>query len=71
MELRPFRALRGAPRFKERRPGLWIDRQVAQENGRLLVRPLLIGLVRASEKADVIQPDDPACRLLVSASASL
>lgn len=53
MELRPFRALRGTPRFKERRPGLWIDRQVFEENGRTAVFPLLIGLVRVSESADV------------------
>lgn len=53
MELRPFRALRGTPRFKERRPGLWIDRQVFDENGRTAVFTLLIGLVRVSEPAGV------------------
>src|SRR5262245_39646112 len=46
MELRPFRALRGSPRFKERRPGLWIDRQVFGEGDSLVVLPLLVGLVR-------------------------
>ncbi|HKD11872.1 MAG TPA: DUF1015 family protein [Thermoanaerobaculia bacterium] len=60
MELRPFRALRGTPRFKERRPGLWIDRQVAQENGVPVVRSILIGLVRVSEKAGVILPEESA-----------
>ncbi len=54
MELRPFRALRGTPRFKERRPGLWIDRQVFEEDGRMAVFPLLLGLVRLSETADVV-----------------
>ncbi len=53
MELRPFRALRGTPRFKERRPGLWIDRQVFEQNGQTAVFPLLIGLVRVSETAGV------------------
>ena len=58
MELRPFRALRGTPRFKERRPGLWIDRQVFEENGRTAVFPLLIGLVRVSGSADVALADE-------------
>ncbi len=58
MELRPFRALRGTPRFKERRPGLWIDRQVFEENGRTVVFPLLIGLVRVSETANVDLPGE-------------
>ena len=66
MELRPFRALRGSPRFKERRPGLWIDRQVGQENGRPIVRSLLIGLIRVSEKAGVILPEDSASADAVS-----
>ena len=48
MELRPFRALRGTPTFKERRPGLWIDRQVWERRGETVVVPLLIGLVRLS-----------------------
>jgi uncharacterized protein (DUF1015 family) len=60
MELRPFRALRGTPRFKERRPGLWIDRQAASENGRSVVRSLLVGLIRVSEQASVILPADSA-----------
>ncbi len=49
MELRPFRALRGTPPFKERRPGLWIDRQVLREDGRTVVLPLLVGLVRLGD----------------------
>jgi hypothetical protein len=60
MELRPFRALRGTPRFKERRPGLWIDRQVFEERGRPFVFPLLIGLVRVSEAAGVDMPGGEA-----------
>ena len=48
MELRPFRALRGTPTFKERRPGLWIDRQVWERRGETVVVPLLLGLVRLS-----------------------
>ena len=48
MELRPFRALRGTPTFKERRPGLWIDRQVWESQGETVVVPLLVGLVRLS-----------------------
>lgn len=51
MELRPFRALRGTPQFKERRPGLWIDRQVFQESGRTVVLPLLVGLVRLGDSS--------------------
>jgi hypothetical protein len=77
MELRPFRALRGTPRFKERRPGLWIDRQVFEENGRTAVFPVLIGLVRVSETADValtgedVEPDMVSRRVgaLVTAKA--
>ncbi len=53
MELRPFRALRGTPRFKERRPGLWIDRQVSELAGLAVVRPLLVGLVRVSVDSGV------------------
>ena len=53
MELRPFRALRGSPRFKERRPGLWIDRQVFGEGDGALVLPLLVGLVRLGDSAGV------------------
>ena len=53
MELRPFRALRGSPRFKERRPGLWIDRQVFGEGDETFVLPLLVGLARVGEAADV------------------
>ncbi len=49
MELRPFRALRGTPQFKERRPGLWIDRQVFEQAGRTVVLPLLVGLVRLGD----------------------
>ncbi|HEX7253156.1 MAG TPA: hypothetical protein VF376_09765 [Thermoanaerobaculia bacterium] len=48
MELRPFRARRGTPTFKERRPGLWIDRQVWDRQGKTVVVPILIGLVRLS-----------------------
>jgi hypothetical protein len=53
MELRPFRALRGSPRFKERRPGLWIDRQAFGEGEDALVLPLLVGLVRVGEGSEV------------------
>ena len=53
MELRPFRALRGSPRFKERRPGLWIDRQVFGHGDSALVLPLLVGLVRLGDSAGV------------------
>jgi hypothetical protein len=61
MELRPFRALRGSPRFKERRPGLWIDRQVFGKGDGTLVLPLLVGLVRVGESAGVaISGEDPA-----------
>ena len=49
MELRPFRALRGTPQFKERRPGLWIDRQVFEHGGSTVVLPLLVGLVRLGD----------------------
>lgn len=55
MELRPFRALRGAPAFKERRPGLWIDRQVWQVEDETVVVPLLIGLVRLSPESIVLE----------------
>lgn len=57
MELRPFRALRGSPRFKERRPGLWIDRQVFGEGGGAIVLPLLVGLVRVEESEDLQLPE--------------
>jgi len=60
MELRPFRALRGTPRFKERRPGLWLDRQVFEESGRTVVLPFLVGLVRLSDASGVDLPADPA-----------
>ena len=53
MELRPFRALRGSPRFKERRPGLWIDRQAFGEGEAAGLLPVLIGLVRLGETAEV------------------
>ncbi len=66
MELRPFRALRGTPRFKERRPGLWIDRQAFQDNGRSIVRSLLVGLIRVSENAGVILPEPAAPADVVS-----
>ena len=60
MELRPFRALRGTPQFKERRPGLWIDRQVFQESGRTVVLPLLVGLVRlGDDSVDLPEPEAP------------
>lgn len=61
MELRPFRALRGAPRFKERRPGLWIERQVLEQEGQVIVLPLLVGLVRLSQACGIELPGDPAC----------
>src|SRR6266508_6462884 len=60
MELRPFRALRGSPRFKERRPGLWIDRQVFEEDGGAVVLPLLVGLVRLGEASEVALPEESA-----------
>lgn len=61
MELRPFRALRGTPQFKERRPGLWIDRQVFEEGGRTVVLPLLVGLVRlGDDSVDLPEPETPA-----------
>jgi hypothetical protein len=66
MELRPFRALRGMPRFKERRPGLWIDRQVFIEEGRTLVLPLLVGLVRLGDAAGVDIPEEAAAADAVS-----
>ena len=53
MELRPFRALRGSPRFKERRPGLWLDRQVFGEGDSSVVLPVLVGLVRLGEDSQV------------------
>lgn len=55
MELRPFRALRGQPRFKERRPGLWIARQVWTSNDRAVVAPFVIGLVRISPPPEVLR----------------
>lgn len=58
MELRPFRALRGTPQFKERRPGLWIDRQVFEEDGRTVVLPLLVGLVRLGDASGLQLPAD-------------
>ncbi|HKA36436.1 MAG TPA: hypothetical protein VKH43_06415 [Thermoanaerobaculia bacterium] len=61
MELRPFRAVRGSPRFKERRPGLWIDRQVFGEGDSSIVLPLLIGLVRVGEISAVdLSREEPA-----------
>ena len=61
MELRPFRALRGTPQFKERRPGLWIDRQVFEEGGRTVVLPLLVGLVRlGDDSVELPEPETPA-----------
>ena len=59
MELRPFRALRGTPQFKERRPGLWIDRQVFEEDGRTVVLPLLVGLVRLEDEG-AVELQEPA-----------
>ena len=60
MELRPFRALRGTPQFKERRPGLWIDRQVFEEGGRSVVLPLLVGLVRlGDDSVELPEPETP------------
>jgi hypothetical protein len=60
MELRPFRALRGTPQFKERRPGLWIDRQVFQESGRPVVLPLLVGLIRLGDASvELPEPETP------------
>src|SRR5262249_58578092 len=66
MELRPFRALRGTPAFKERRPGLWVDRQVIEGEGHAGVVPLLIGLVRLSESAGIDLSDSPASAEIVS-----
>ena len=65
MELRPFRALRGTPTFKERRPGLWIDRQVWERQGETVVVPLLIGLVRLSP-GNVDMPQAPPAADAVS-----
>ena len=60
MELRPFRALRGTPQFKERRPGLWIDREVFEEGGRTVVLPLLVGLVRlGDDSVELPEPETP------------
>ena len=60
MELRPFRALRGTPQFKERRPGLWIDRQVFEEGGRTAVLPLLVGLVTlGDDSVELPEPETP------------
>ena len=66
MELRPFRAWRGTPRFKERRPGLWIDRQVFEANGGPVVLPLLVGLVRLGDAAGVDLPEGGAAPEAVS-----
>jgi hypothetical protein len=61
MEIRPFRALRGEPRFKERRPGLWIDRQVFGAGDSSIVLPLLVGLVRVGEGSAVdLSREEPA-----------
>jgi hypothetical protein len=57
MELRPFRAVRGTPAYKERRPGLWVDRQILERDSQTFVVPVLIGLVRLSDSADIILPD--------------
>jgi hypothetical protein len=60
MELRPFRALRGTPQFKERRPGLWVDRQVFEEGGQTVVLPLLVGLVRlGDDSVELPEPETP------------
>ena len=67
MELRPFRALRGSPRFKERRPGLWIDRQVFGEGDSSVVLPALVGLVRVGEDSDVDLSREEADHEAVSA----
>jgi hypothetical protein len=66
MELRPFRALRGSPRFKERRPGLWIDRKIFGKDESAVLVPLLVGLVRVGDAADVVLPGDPAAAEAVS-----
>jgi hypothetical protein len=58
VELRPFRARRSSPPFKERRPGLWIDRQIFEEDGRTIVLPLLVGLVGLGDDAGVELPGD-------------
>lgn len=53
--------MRGSPRFKERRPGLWIDRQVFGEGDSSIVLPLLIGLVRVGEISAVdLSREEPA-----------
>ena len=67
MELRPFRALRGSPRFKERRPGLWLDRQVFGEGDSSIVLPVLVGLVRLGEDSDVGLSREEAVHDAVSA----
>jgi hypothetical protein len=66
MELRPFRALRGSPTFKERRPGLWVDRQALGDRGHEGIVPVLIGLVRLSASAGVELGDAPPQAELVS-----
>jgi len=61
MELRPFRAVHREPPYKERRPALWIDRQVfSHSDGSTKVVPLLIGLVRVAEKEIVLGSDGAA-----------
>src|SRR6202022_3999772 len=61
MELRPFRAVHREPPYKERRPALWIDRQVfSHSDGSTTVVPLLIGLVRLAEKEIVLGSDGSA-----------
>src|SRR5438552_11642530 len=61
MELRPFRAVHREPPYKERRPALWIDRQVfSHSDGSMKVVPLLIGLVRVAEKEIVLGSDGAA-----------
>ena len=61
MELRPFRAVHREPPYKERRPALWIDRQVvSHSDGSTTVVPLLIGLVRVAEKEIVLGSDGAA-----------
>jgi len=58
--------MRGTPAFKERRPGLWIDRQVLAGEGHSGVVPLLVGLVRLSESAGIDLLDSPASAEVVS-----
>ena len=61
MELRPFRAVHREPPYKERRPALWIDRQVvSHSDGSTTVVPLLIGLLRVAEKEIVLGSDSAA-----------